>query len=347
MRHPVSRTYGSAFALAVAGAFLLSACGGSPSSPSPGTPRITAIAPNMGSTTGGTNVTLTGSEFGSDTTLTVGGVAATNVTVVGPTSVTATLAIITAIRGNGSRPNQPAGFVNVNDTITLIPTIDNGEPSSLLQFAWTGPGAFSPSQSDGTTPWKAPASLATAPSEAALTMAVSETFVEGGVSHTLLAAPYVYAATVHDSEKEVMDMGEDFLTLFTRQLPPDQVLHNFSTTCDGGKGRSDEANDVVKNQNEVIEDFGAFRISRRPGFSINFRSFCAPPGKPIQANADACGSFAVHWEGTDRKSNQRFVVNGIDYVSAVFESNRWRLCHSSFEGTESFPALGLTRAVSW
>lgn len=53
-------------------------------------PTLTAIAPTAGATLGGTAVTLTGTGFTSDATVTVGGVAATGVTVVDATTITAT-----------------------------------------------------------------------------------------------------------------------------------------------------------------------------------------------------------------------------------------------------------------
>lgn len=61
--------------------------GGMP--PSSG-PVVSSINPTSGSTTGSTNVTVTGSMFAGGASLTIGGVAATNVNVSGSTSLTAT-----------------------------------------------------------------------------------------------------------------------------------------------------------------------------------------------------------------------------------------------------------------
>ena len=140
-------------------------------------------------------------------------------------------------------------------------------------------------------------------------------------------------------------MGEDFLTLFTRQLPNDVVLHNFSATCDGGQGRAQEANDGDTNRARYIEDFNAFRISRLEPFAIAFGGYCVPGDKPLQRNVDACASFKIHWEGYDTLAKAPFTTEGIDYISAVLENNMWRLCHSNFGGL--LTANGLTRAVSW
>ena len=54
------------------------------------TPTVSSIVPVSGPTTGGTGVTITGTNFVSGATATLGGVAATSVTVVGATTITAT-----------------------------------------------------------------------------------------------------------------------------------------------------------------------------------------------------------------------------------------------------------------
>lgn len=55
-----------------------------------GTPTVTGLSPGSGTTAGGTPVTITGSNFASGATVTFGTAAATNVTVVSSTSITAT-----------------------------------------------------------------------------------------------------------------------------------------------------------------------------------------------------------------------------------------------------------------
>ena len=54
-----------------------------------GTPTLTAVSPTSGSTAGGTTITLTGTNFASGATVRVGGTAATSVTFVSATQVTA------------------------------------------------------------------------------------------------------------------------------------------------------------------------------------------------------------------------------------------------------------------
>ena len=354
-------------------------CSGSPTGPSSSTLKVASIAPLMGSTTGGTQVVVTGTGFGPDSSLSVGGVMASRVAVQDATTITATLAprlvegkadvvvtsngkvaslqsgftlyapsvgnlapVIVGIAILGPRPNQPPTFANLGEQLTLRPTVANIDSSSV-EYLWTGPGTLV--TNSGSTTWQVPAQVPLTPTKVVSTLVVKETFVENAITHIQSSAPYELGLDLHDSQKEVLDMGEDFLTLFTRQLSPDNVLHNFSPSCDGGRGRREEADDVDKNRAGFVQDFSAFRMSRRAPFSINFKGTCQTGGKPPQPNIDACSSFSVHWEGVDKSTNLRFVTNGIDYVSAVFEQNRWRLCHSTFVGTETYPALGITREI--
>jgi hypothetical protein len=64
-----------------------------------------------------------------------------------------------------------------------------------------------------------PATVSPTPSPVTATLTVTETFVEGSVTHkNVTTAPFVMQ--VHDSQKEILDMGEDFLTLFSQSNVP-------------------------------------------------------------------------------------------------------------------------------
>ena len=69
--------------------------------------------------------------------------------------------------------------------------------------------------------------------------------------------------------------------------------------------------------------------------------------------ADACSAFKVHWEITYIKADEFHYVgepeitDGVDYVSAVLENNRWRLCASDFSGVSTNPKTGARRLVEW
>ena len=175
-----------------------------------------------------------------------------------------------------------------------------------------------------------------------LTLTVTESFTENGITHRN-STPAGFVVRVHDSEKEILDMGEDFLTLFSRSdVPTDQVLHNFSTTCDGGAGRAAEKRDVDRNRATYI--YTSFTITRMPPVTFNFGGLCIAK---LANRADACADFRVHWEFVDKESGAPGVTDGTDHVTAVYENSRWYLCHSNFTGLATFHTLGITRWVHW
>jgi hypothetical protein len=354
----------------------IAACSKSPTAPLP-TLKVTSIAPVTGSTTGGTPVTLIGTEFTADATVTIGGVPTTNVVVQGSTTMTAVVGsratagagdvvvtaggktatlsnaftfvapggqnsppTVTSIRSIGSRSGQPSGFADLMETITLVANVTDVETNAdALAYEWNGPGVFSGSGSRVT--WQVPGTISPTPSLVTVTLTVTESFSDGGVTHRQ-SSTGTFIAQIHDSQKEILETGEDFLTLFSQSnVPTSQVLHNFSTTCDKGDGRAAERDDVDSNRANFVHDFSAFRMSRRGPATIAFGGACPLPDGRVQRNVDACSSFAVHWEVTERATGRRQVTNGVDYVSAALENNRWLLCHSDFIATSGFPSLGI------
>ena len=380
-----SETARVCLATSIRGVALLSAalltahCGSTPTGPPPPSLRVLSISPVLGSTTGGSTVTVVGTDFGSDATLTVGGVPATSVAVQGTTTITALVGVratagpadvvvtsggrtaslgggftfvapsggnvppvISGFRSIGSRLRQPSGFADVDETITVVASVTDAEtPESALTFEWSGGGAFA--GSGPAVAWRVPSSLSSTPAPVTVGLKVFEAFVEGAVTHRSQASGS-YVVDVHDSQKEILDMGEDFLTLFSRtEVGTNDVLHNFSTTCDGGRGRADERNDVDANRAAYIEDFSKFRLTRVGPASFNFGGRCPFRARP----ADACSAYRVHWEATKRSTGSREVADGIDHVTAVLENGRWRLCHSDFDGTVTNLTTGLTQHVVW
>lgn len=99
-------------------------------------PTLTSVTPNFGTNNGRTTLTLTGSDFTGTTGVTIGGVAATNVTVVSDTSITLTCpagsagtASIVVTNGTGS-----------NGANTLFFFIGSGVPTDTYIYLKGGRG---------------------------------------------------------------------------------------------------------------------------------------------------------------------------------------------------------------
>lgn len=91
------------------------------------TPTVTNVAPNTGSTSGGTAVTITGTNFASGATVSFGGTPATNVTVSNSTTITATTpagnagAVTVSVTVNSLTGNLANGFTYVaSPTVTKV-----------------------------------------------------------------------------------------------------------------------------------------------------------------------------------------------------------------------------------
>ena len=85
-------------------------------------PTVSTISPTSGTTAGGTAVTITGTGFLAGATVTLGGTAATGVTVVNSTSITATT------------PAHAAGAVNV-----VVTNTDTQSGTKTSGYTYTSP----------------------------------------------------------------------------------------------------------------------------------------------------------------------------------------------------------------
>jgi len=94
-------------------------------------PTVTSVSPNSGPTTGGTAVTITGTNFAAGATVTFGTAAATNVAVVSSATITATApagsagAVTVTVTVSGQSGSLASGFA-----YTLPPTLTSVSPNS-------------------------------------------------------------------------------------------------------------------------------------------------------------------------------------------------------------------------
>ncbi|WP_416193271.1 IPT/TIG domain-containing protein [Nitrobacter sp. TKz-YC01] len=130
-------------------------------------PSIISVTPNTGPATGGTPVTITGTNFTGATAVTFGGTAATSITVINDSTITATTpahaagSVAVAVTTPGGNASLPGGFtysapVPTVTSHTLQLTAGASGTVSLTQGATGGPFTAativtSPPASDGTT----------------------------------------------------------------------------------------------------------------------------------------------------------------------------------------------------
>jgi hypothetical protein len=332
-------------------------------------PTITAVSPASGPTTGGTTITLTGTNFAAGATITVGGAAATGVTVTSSTSLqavtpagaagqaavavnvagqVATLAgaftfvapgpntppVITTITVQSTQPNAPSNFADLGEEVPVTATVTDAEtPAGQLAYEWSATlGTFT--GTGAAVRWKAPASAST-PTVVTLTLKVTETLAGGSGAQS---ASKTATVRLHNSAKEISDMSYQFLLEFSQQtLTPEQIVRNFYTGC---PGRNEELTDVTNNQKNF--KINSYSVAASFPVTVSFSSKCPYQNK----SGDGCAQVPVQWKSTCLSSDPlvctrglTYTTTGTDQTTAVYRQDRWWLCDSNFNGSASSPYL--------
>ena len=145
-------------------------------------PTVTSLTPTSGTTAGGTAVTITGTGFTGATGVTFGGVAATNVSVVSSTSITATTPAGSA--GTASVVvTTPAGSNAANTLFTYITPLSTDANLSGLTLS---SGALTPAFASGTIAYTQ--SVANAVSSITVTPTVNQANATVTVNGTAVAS---------------------------------------------------------------------------------------------------------------------------------------------------------------
>ena len=343
-------------------------CGG-PTAPS--AVGISSIAPPAGSTFGGTAITIVGTNFAEGATVNIGTVPATGVTIESPTRMTAvtgqsaagtvdvvvtslgrtatlprsftysapmlaenTPPVIVSIRALGTRPNEPAQFADLDETITLTAFVQDAEsPISQLGFEWASNAGGTFSGAGPVVQWRAPNSGPT-PSSATLTVTVVEKYQGADpIGLPLTKENRVSMATVvslHDSRSEIGSLARQFLFDFSDSGIRDvgYILRNFSDRCPDGK--ANETNDVAFNRQHFIINSSSIGSA---SVSVDFAGTC-----PFRLRrADACALVPAEWTSTSLDDKSKTRVIGTDQVTAVYDPSRqrWGLCDSDFDGHDA------------
>ena len=266
--------------------------------------------------------------------------------------------VITTLTAQGTRANQPAGMADLNEAINVTATVTDTEtPQDQLTYEWSAPsGTF---QGTGRAViWRAPASAQT-PINFTLTATVVERYIEPDAQGLPVQREHRVNRTVtvrvHNSIAEIGALATEFLTLFsTSTVPPNAVMNGFSRTCDGGRAFDSEFRDVEKNR--CLYNITSFFVGA-PATTQNFRGVCSILfGNETRSHvADGCATVPVRWVSTVRPGalscpvletapgggplvpGMQITTIGTDMVTAFYETDRWRLCHSDFAGTSTSP----------
>jgi len=111
-------------------------------------PTLTSVSPSSGPDTGGTVLTLSGTQFAAGATVSIGGASATNVNVTSSTSISATtpahvagVVSVTVTNPDGGTATLSSGYTYTGSTITLLS--DDFNDNSIDASKWTANDLFS------------------------------------------------------------------------------------------------------------------------------------------------------------------------------------------------------------
>ena len=334
---------------------VLSATCSSPTKPDPLVElAIHSVTPSAGPATGGTEVTIRGAAFAAGATISIGGRAATDVSVRSADMVTArtpaspiagpvdimvsssgrssvltggfryepsapnTSPVIRSIAAQGRRLRQPPTFADYGETITVTVVVEDAESSAAqLNYQWQACGGGSFTGTGPQVDWTAPA-IGTLPSMCTIQVTVTD-------------GPHVVARSItirlHNSVEEIRSLALEFLTEFANSaIPAETTVRNFSNSC---SGKASELKEVMNNRaTRIINSY----VYGTPAVTVAFGGVCK------SRTVDACAITSVEWNSTVKATNAIEIAKGISTITGVYRDSRWWLCDSLFDGVSS---LGL------
>jgi hypothetical protein len=236
--------------------------------------------------------------------------------------------VITAITVHGNRPNQPANFADISETVTVKADVrDDETPAAQLQYLWSSSsGSFTGNGASVT--WQAPAQSQT-PSDITLRLEVVERYGPANAPTSLEHRVSANAAVrLHDSIKEVGDMARQFLLDFADPNVRDvaQVMRNFEPGCYGTAEETEQVRLQRERFRMVSSSVGPAAVT------VNFGGVCPFRARP----GDACAQIKVVFDSIDTVTGARDPpARGTDQVAAVYVASRkeWRLCDSQLDGS--------------
>ena len=206
--------------------------------------------------------------------------------------------------------------LEVNGTTTLTAVVEDPETATdALRFEWTAEAGTITGEGLEVT-FQAPESIE-APGEPAVTLTVVEDYTVNGNPRTNRTVFTTGPVRVHDSRAELTELAKTFLDDFIdSSVSASECVRNFSDSC---RGKASELRDIEFNR----DNYTMLPASR---YSIRSVSVVSP-----WARGEIRASCEFH--ARTLKTMQTGVASGTCALTAVYESDRWWLCDSSFSAT--------------
>ena len=349
------------------GASLLSACA---SSTSPTSVTVISIIPSSGTTLGGTHVTIAGSNFSAGANVTIGGVAATDVSVASATTITATtpqhaagVTEVVVATTNGQRgtvrgaftfvaptpvtntppainsivvqgsvgPREPAQFASFDETVRVTAVVTDAEtPVSQLTYQWSSDVGGAFTGDGAIVSWTAPHMAAT-PATLTLKLMVTERYQTTDNDGLPITAMNTATGSISFRIHDSIHEINDLAVDFLNGFSKQfDPAYVVRNFTDSCSGKALELGDV-KDDNDQ-NTITSYSIGT-PRTTVGFIGRGGCPFRGVFG--DACAQVPVEWHFTSKATGVAGIAKGTDQVAAVLENDQWRLCASDFNGNAS------------
>jgi hypothetical protein len=218
------------------------------------------------------------------------------------------------------------GRIEVTQSVGLTAVVQDAESGpERLQLQWTATNGTFTGQGANVT-WRPTADVAT-PVEPVLTLTVVESYQALDAQGRIVAREHRVTASVtvrvHNSERELGDIGRSFLTKFAdSSLSPEACTVDFTDSC---IGKRDEQNDI--HNNRLRFQILSHQLGTPTFLGLNLYNNtemlipCAFESRIVQ-----CLPGDESW----CKVGYIQRVNGNCRLTGEYEQNRWWLCVSNF-----------------
>jgi len=247
------------------------------------------------------------------------------------------LPVVTSILVKGTLSREPSQYATLGETVNVTATVTDAEtPVAQLTYEWSSTVGGTFGGNAATTTWTAPATLTgTAPVNATLTLTVTER-VDATRNNRVTATSVV---DLHNSPREVGDLAVLFLEDFSKQLPVDNVMRNFTTTCPEAEA---ERADVAKSNADF--EIQRYFVDSKHSTTVPFAGTCPFIGRA--PHGDACALIPVSWTARNRSNGVVGTTSGMDQVTALLENGVWKLCASDYNQLTATGDRGLATLMS-
>jgi hypothetical protein len=215
--------------------------------------------------------------------------------------------------------------IEIGESVEVTAAVEDPEGRlDDLQYVWTSDGGQF-SGAGAIVTWTPAAALAT-PADPVLTLTVVDSYqaldAQGRIVNREHRVSGSTTLRVHDSRRELGDLGLSFLQLFAdSSVSPEVCVESFSDSCDG---KDSELRDIRQN---------------RDSYTILSSQLGTPDITSLDLYEEGVVFIPCAFESRIRKcpdGSDDCVVGYVDRVSgdcrlrAVYEQSRWWLCESRF-----------------